>query len=55
MRIACLNHFGRIAVSRARSFLVYLSDMSRHSLRGFLRFIPKNEFLKAPAVITIQA
>ena len=35
----------RIAVSRARSFLVYQCDMPRHSLRGSLRFIPKNEFL----------
>jgi hypothetical protein len=32
---------GRIAVSRARSFLVYQSDMPRHSLRGSLRFIPQ--------------
>jgi hypothetical protein len=38
---------GRIAVSRARSFLVYQSDMPRHSLRGSLRFIPQNEFLEA--------
>jgi hypothetical protein len=37
---------GQIAVSRARSFLAYRYDMSRHSLRGSLRFIPKNKFLK---------
>jgi len=37
-----INSFvGRIATSRARSFLVYQSDMPRHSLRGSLRFIPK--------------
>jgi hypothetical protein len=28
---------GRIAASRARSFLVYQFDMPRHSLRGSLR------------------
>ncbi len=44
-----INFFlGRIAASRARSLLVYLSDMSRRSLRGSLRFIPKNKFLEAP-------
>jgi hypothetical protein len=37
---------GQIAASRARSFLVYRCDMPRHSLRGSLRFIPKNKFLK---------
>jgi hypothetical protein len=36
---------GRIASSRARLFLVYRCDMPRHSLRGSLRFIPKNKFL----------
>jgi hypothetical protein len=37
-----INPFSRrIAASRARSLLAYLSDMSRHSLRGFLRFIPE--------------
>ena len=37
-----INSFiGRIAASRARSFLVYQPDMPRHSLCGFLRFIPK--------------
>jgi len=40
--------FGRIAVSRARSFLIYQLDMFRHSLRGSLRFIPQNEFLEVP-------
>ncbi len=33
--------FGRIAVSRTHSFLAYLFGMSRHSLRGSLRCIPK--------------
>ncbi|MEO7622518.1 MAG: hypothetical protein ABIS30_05575 [Gallionella sp.] len=37
---------GRTAVSRALSFLAYQFDMSRHSLRGSLRFIPINKFLK---------
>jgi hypothetical protein len=38
---APINLFsGRIAVSRARSLLAYLVDMSRRSLRGSLRFIP---------------
>jgi hypothetical protein len=32
---------GRIAVSRARSLLAYLPDMSHRSLRGSLRFIPQ--------------
>ena len=32
---------GRIAVSRARSLLAYQFDMSRCSLRGSLRFIPR--------------
>lgn len=42
-----INSFvGRIAVSRARSFLVYQFDMPRHSLRGSLRFIPTNKFLE---------
>jgi hypothetical protein len=37
-----INPFsGRIAVSRARSLLAYPIDMSRHSLRGSLRFIPQ--------------
>jgi hypothetical protein len=36
---------GRIAVSRARSILVYPLDMPRHSLCGSLRFIPQNKFL----------
>ena len=56
---------GRIASSRARSFLVYRCDMwlqhnlkvslrrnkpqcgvlSRHSLRGSLRFIPTNKII----------
>jgi hypothetical protein len=40
--------FGRIAVSRARSLLAYLCDMSRRSLRGSLRFIPQNRLLEAP-------
>ena len=31
-RIACLNHFRRIAASRARSVFFYLSDMPRRSL-----------------------
>ena len=35
----------RIAASRARSFLAYLPDMSRHSLRGSLRLIPQNGFM----------
>jgi len=35
---------GRIAASRARSFLAYLNDMSRQSLRGSLRFIPRTQF-----------
>ena len=35
---------GRIAASRARSFLAYQDDMSRHSLRGSLRFIPRIQF-----------
>jgi hypothetical protein len=36
------NPFSKgIAVSRTRSFLAYPTDMSRHSLRGSLRFIPK--------------
>ncbi len=42
-----INSFvGRIAASRARSFLVYQFDMPRHSLRGSLRLIPKNKFLE---------
>ena len=41
---------GRIAALRARSFLVYQFDMPRHSLRGSLRFIPKNEFLEIPDI-----
>jgi hypothetical protein len=42
-----INPFvGQVAVSRARSFLVYQCDMPRHSLRGSLRFIPKNKFLE---------
>ena len=46
---ASINPFcRRIAVSRARSFLAYLEDMSRCSLRGSLRFIPQNRFLEAP-------
>lgn len=36
---------GQIAASRARSFLVYLSDMPRHSLRGSLRLIPTNKII----------
>jgi len=36
----------RIAASRARSLLAYHRGMSRRSLRGFLRFIPRNEFLE---------
>ena len=44
-----INSFcGRIAASRARSFLAYQFDMSRHSLRGSLRFIPQNEFIEVP-------
>jgi hypothetical protein len=40
-----INPFcGQIAVSRARSFLIYPTDMPRHSLCGSLRFIPQNEF-----------
>jgi hypothetical protein len=35
----------RIAASRARSFLAYLPDMSRHSLRGSLRLIPQNRLV----------
>jgi len=43
--MSSINPFcGRIAASRARSLLAYLFDMSRRSLRGFLRFIPQNEF-----------
>lgn len=42
-----INSFvGQIVVSRARSFLAYPNGMSCHSLRGFLRFYPKNKFLK---------
>jgi hypothetical protein len=42
-----INSFvGQIAVSRTRSFLAYPNGMSRHSLRGSLRFNPKNKFLK---------
>jgi hypothetical protein len=40
------SFFGQIAASRARSFLAYLLGMSRHSLRGSLRFIPNNKFLE---------
>jgi hypothetical protein len=36
---------GRIAVSRARSILVYPFDMPRRSLCGSLRFFPQNNFL----------
>jgi len=36
----------RIAMSHALSLLAYQFDMSRRSLRGSLRFIPQNEFLK---------
>jgi hypothetical protein len=36
---------GRIAVSRARSILVYPFDMPRRSLCGSLRFFPQNKFL----------
>jgi hypothetical protein len=35
------SFFGRIAASRARSFLAYQVDMSRRLLRGSLRFIPQ--------------
>jgi hypothetical protein len=38
----------QIAVSHVHSFLAYQSDMSRLSLRGFLRLIPQNEFLEVP-------
>jgi hypothetical protein len=42
-----INLFSRrIAASRARSLLAYLSDMSRRSLRGFLRFIPEKRISK---------
>jgi hypothetical protein len=42
MNTATMNPFcGRIAASRARSFLAYPIGMSRHSLRGSLRFIPQ--------------
>ena len=42
-----INSFcGRIAASRARSFLVYQCDMPRHSLRGSLRFIPQKRISK---------
>lgn len=42
-----INSFvGQTAVSRARSILVYLFDMPRLSLRGSLRFVPKNKFLE---------
>lgn len=37
---------GRIAASRARSLLVYLFDMSRRSLCGFLRFIPQSQIFR---------
>jgi len=47
MRAPINPFFGRIAASRARSILAYQADMSRHSLRGSLRFIPQNEFLEA--------
>ncbi len=34
------------AASRARSFVAYQPDRSRHSPRGSLRFVPQNEFLE---------
>ncbi len=44
-----INSFsGRIAASRARSLLVYLSDMPRRSLRGSLRFIPQKRISRGP-------
>ena len=49
--VACwLRHNLEVSLHRdwrCRSFLVYPTGMSRHSLRGSLRFIPHNEFLKA--------
>jgi hypothetical protein len=45
MNTPMISFVGQIAVSRARSFLVYLSDMPRHSLRGSLRFIPTNKII----------
>jgi hypothetical protein len=40
------SFFGRFAVSRARSLLAYRFDMSRRSLRGSLRLIPKKQISK---------
>jgi hypothetical protein len=45
-----INSFSaRIAASRAHPLLAYLSDMSRRSLRGFLRFITEKQIsISAP-------
>src|SRR5450756_1516844 len=49
---ASINSFsGRIAASRARSLLVYLSDMPRHSLRGSLRFIPQKRISRGSSLL----
>ena len=37
----------RIAASRARSLLIYLRDMSRRSLRGFLHFITQKQIFRS--------
>ena len=51
-----INLFSRrIAALRARSLLAYLSDMSRRSLRGFLRFIPEKQISRNALKLTCPA